>query len=215
MWQRLYLPHIPSLPKLIKDLKQPEPRTGQRVSATVLASLLASIALDVPSNPQELASVRHLQPALHATIFNFGQKMLFGLARHDYTLMALELIAACRPLALMSTQQAIAQALNGRLYPGLIKSVAQRLDVDSAPARLRASLDSGSDADLSGLVYNSLRWARCLIHDVYEDLGVERPSLSLRPTSTGTCNYERYRCYVGGSTGHSQLRFRGILKVHE
>lgn len=180
IWQRLFLPHLPSLPKLLKDLRESDPQSGQRVSGTLLAALLASIALDVPTDASELASERHLQPALHATIFNFGQKVLFGLTRHDWTLMSLELVAACRPLALMSTQQAAAQCLNGRLYPALIKSLAQRLDIDSAPTRLRACIESGSDGDVSVLIYNTLRWAGCLMHGVYEDLGVERSGPDLR-----------------------------------
>lgn len=178
------MPHLPSLVKLHREVKQVDPNTSLGTSTVLLLALLCSIALDVPTDAPELTSERHLQAPLRTIIFHFGQKMMFSLARHDYTLACLELIMAYRPLALMSSQQAAAQCLNGPLLPNLIKSAAQRLGIEFAPTKLRACLQSGGQTnDIKGLVLNTLRWTRCLMRDLYEDLGVDQSNPSLRPSS--------------------------------
>lgn len=109
---------------------------------------------------------------------------MFSLARHDYTLACLEIIMAYRPLALMSSQHATAQCLNGPLLPSMTKLVAQRLGIDYAPVKLRACLQSGAQTtDIRSLVLDSLRWTRCLMRDLYDDLGVDRSITSVRPSS--------------------------------
>lgn len=178
------MPHLPKLAKLHREVKQVDPNTSLGTATVLLLALLCSIALDVPTDAAELTSERHLQVPLRTIIFHFGQKLMFSLARHDYTLACLELIMAYRPLALMSSQQAAAQCLNGPLLPNMTKVAAQRIGVDYAPTRLRVCLQSGSQTtDIRGLVFDTLRWTRCLMRDLYEDLGVDRSNPMARPSS--------------------------------
>lgn len=165
-------------------MRQVDPNTGLGTATVLLFALLCSIALDVPTDSTELTSERHLQTPLRTIIFHFGQRLMFSLARHDYTLACLEVIMAYRPLALMSSQQSAAQCLNGPLLPSLTKLAAQRLGIDFAPSKLRTCLQSRSHTvDIKALVCDTLRWTRCLMRDLYEDLGVDRLNPSVRPTS--------------------------------
>ena len=177
------MPHLPSLTKLHREVKHVDPNTGLGTSTILLLALLCSIALDVPTDAPEVTNERHLQSPLRTIIFQFGQRMMFSLVRHDYTLACLELIIAYRPLALMSSRQASAQCLNGPLLPNLTKMAAQRLGTDYAPTKLRASLQSTSSSDIKNLCFDTIRWTRCLMRDLYEDLGVDRSMPSLRPSS--------------------------------
>ena len=162
------MPWLPHLVDLYRELREANVACGSNLSTTLLLSLMASIALDVPS--EKLATHRHLQRDLRGHIYYSGQKVLFTLPRHEYTLTALELVHGHRPLALIDSQQAAAHTLSGNLYGTIINALHQRLGLDSAPSKLRVCLDNNQKEEIPQLTLATLRWCASLMYRVRLDL---------------------------------------------
>ena len=162
------MPYLPSLVALHQEVNDLDTKIGPGLSATLLLALLCSIALDLPS--EALSCHQHLQSRLRSIIYHVGQKVLFSLPRHEYTLTAFELVNGYRPLALINSQQAATHTLNGNLYSTLAKSIAQQLGFDGAAAKLRKCLKANGGGHIPQLVADSLRWCSCLMNEIGHDL---------------------------------------------
>lgn len=161
VWHKFFMPWVPRLSSLFKDVTYQDGRRPGSLSTGLVLALLASIALDIPSD--SIAQYRDIQKDLQCHIYHAGQKVLFTLPRHEHTLLALELVHGHRPLALIESQQAAAHTLSGNLYGTLINSVHQRLGMDGAPSRLRKCLDGLISDNIAQLVVNTLRVSASLL----------------------------------------------------
>ena len=129
-------------------------------SRLYLLTLLYELALDTPS--AELSAYQHLQPVVRASLFHYGQQMLFSLPRCKNTVLALIITAEYRPLALTSSQEAGASTIKAVPYTILGKFIAQELGYSTMGARLMESLESpGATIDeLTILTRNCIQWIR-------------------------------------------------------
>lgn len=112
VWHKIYLPYIPHLSALRYQVTVAD--TSNRTSTTLLFALLCLIALDVPAKC--LAPHRHLRPTLQNLVFSYGQAELFDPSEHRYTVLAFELMAEYRPLALVCNQNVAGRSVKGQLY---------------------------------------------------------------------------------------------------
>ncbi|KAK5163725.1 uncharacterized protein LTR77_010398 [Saxophila tyrrhenica] len=168
LWHKLYMPWLPSLRTLWDEIAAARPSSTSHLSASTLLALLATIALDVPS--ERLAQYRNLRLDLQCIVYHLGQKLLFMLPRDEYTLIVLELVMNHRPLALVDSQEAAAHTLSGNLFGTLISAMQQRLGFDAAPKKLRGCLASGQPANVEVLVLNTLRWCASTMRRMSQDL---------------------------------------------
>ena len=90
LWHRLYMPWLPPLKQLWDESSTALPGSTNHLSASALLALLATIALDTPS--EQLAPYRALRLDLQCIVYHFGQKLLFALPRDEYALVVLELV---------------------------------------------------------------------------------------------------------------------------
>ena len=90
LWHRLYMPWLPPLQVLWDESLTALPGSSNHLSASTLLALLATIALDTPS--EQLAPYRDLRLDLQCVVYHLGQKLLFALPRDEYALIVLELV---------------------------------------------------------------------------------------------------------------------------
>lgn len=135
-----------------------EVRQPERTSGLYLLTLLCDIALDIPST--RLASVRHLQPAVKAMTYHYGQQLLFTLSQNAYTVLALSLTAEYRPLALTSSQTASGHALKAIPYVIMGKYVASELGYQRAGSRLTRALNDFDvdQSEITTLMHECVHW---------------------------------------------------------
>jgi len=162
------MPWLPSLSKLWSEISVAHPGSTNHLSASTLTALLATIALDVPS--EQLAPYRKARLDLECIVYHLGQKLLFRLPRDEYTLVVFELVMNYRPLALIDSQEAAAHTLSGNLFGTLIHTMQQRLGLDTAPRRLRACLVSAQRSEVEDLVLRILRWCATTMWRISLDL---------------------------------------------
>ena len=122
----------------------------------LLFTLLSSIALAVPSD--SLKPYQHLQPTLQNLLQDYGDSALFALPKSRHTILALELIAEYRPLALVRTQDAAALSLKGETYIVLAKYIASELQMEHAAGKLIQQRDSADRDTLEQLALDCLQW---------------------------------------------------------
>lgn len=96
-----------------------------------------------------------------------SQALLFDLPEHRYTVLALQLIAEYKPLALVSSKLAAGPSLNGKLYITLAKRVARKLRLDSVAAVLGECLEDGRDVEQ--LILDTLQWCDILVAEMGVD----------------------------------------------
>ena len=153
------MPWLPNLLTLYDEVCHSDPESGTSLSATLLLALLMSIALDVPSS-RIASEKREIQHDLRCIIYHTGQKVLFSLPRHQYTLDSLELVHGYRPLSLIHSQEAAAHTLSGKLYHTLANAIAYQLGLNSAAAKLRLCLNGSSNDSIQTAVLDTLRWCK-------------------------------------------------------
>lgn len=148
-------------------------------STLFLTALLASIALDTPSDRITEAH-RQLRGDLQSIVYHAGQNVLFTLPKHVNTITALVLVHGYRPLALINSQQAAAHTLSGKLYPTLINAVQRELGFNSASSKLRDCLDGKREGDIPHLIIDTIQWCSTLSFKLSHDLEeIETHSFSL------------------------------------
>ena len=177
VWHKIYFPYVPPLPTLRHQVTQCD--TSNKSPTTLLFALLCLIALDVPA--KGLAPYRHLRPTLQGIVYAYGQAELFDPSEHRYTIIAFELMAEYRQLALVTDHHVAGRSVKGQLYIALAKQVALRLGLNDAGSQIRDRL-AASDNGIEQLIYDCLQWSKLTMAEMELNgyTGRRQPDHSMR-----------------------------------
>ena len=177
MWHKVYFPYIPHLHTLRHRVTQCD--TSNKSPTTLLFALLCLLALDVPA--KELAPHGHLRPTLQGIVYTYGQAELFDPSEHRYTVIAFELMAEFRQLALISDYHVAGRSVKGQLYIALAKQVALRLGLNDADSLLRDRL-AANETGMEQLIFDCLQWSKLTMAEMELQgyTGRRQPDQSMR-----------------------------------
>ena len=117
---------------------------------------------------------------------------------HRHSILALELIAEYRPLALVFSQLGAGRSLKGELYSTLAKRVALKLSLNDASSLLRERIRNAGSNDVEQLILDCLQWCSLTMAEIEAERYARGPRHGERdPHTSMQSSLEILRAFIG------------------